>query len=634
MTMKTMHFKVIRFLLVLFVIVCAVAGDEDSAEQTQTETVDDGEDGKLRYEDSVLVLNEDNFDEVIQDNPVVLVEFYAPWCGHCKQLTPEYAAAAKELAKADPPVLLGKVDATVHSKLAERFEVQGYPTLKFFRDGKEYSYEGPRVKDGIVSYMTERAARDWVPEPDAVVTLTTAEFDEYINNQDLMLVEFYAPWCGHCKRLAPTYEKAAKTLQKEVPPIVLAKVDATKETDLATKYEISGYPTLKVFRKGRATDYKGKYDTEYDIVTHMKNQVGDGAKQLDSLKAVKEFFSVEDVTVIGFFDSKDNSLVQPYKDVSDELREDYTFGITYKADAREHFKVKPNSVVVFNAERFYTKYEPKWYTLEIKPETTVKDVKEFINQHSLPLVGHYYGAQLSRYTSKRPLCLVFYSVDFSFDHRAATQLWRNKIAAVAKKFPDITFAVADDEQNAKEMEELGLGDSGEELNVGLYGADNKKYFMPPFEEYDSDELIEFLNNYKKGKLKPFKKSQRAPKKNTGPVTVVVADNFEQIVLDPKKDVLIEMYAPWCGHCKKLEPIYAELATKLKHEKNLVIAKIDATANDLPDNYSASGYPTIYFAPSNNKNSPIKYEGERDLKGFESFLKSKSTVAFGKVKEEL
>lgn len=58
--------------------------------------------------------------------------------------------------------------------------------------------------------------------------------------------------------------------------------------------------------------------------------------------------------------------------------------------------------------------------------------------------------------------------------------------------------MADDEQNAKEMEELGLGDSGEELNVGLYGADNKKYFMQPTEEYESDELVEFLNNYKKG----------------------------------------------------------------------------------------------------------------------------------------
>ncbi|CAL1537276.1 unnamed protein product, partial [Lymnaea stagnalis] len=140
--------------------------------------------------------------------------------------------------------------------------------------------------------------------------------------------------------------------------------------------------------------------------------------------------------------------------------------------------------------------------------------------------------------------------------------------------PEITFAVADDETNAKLMEDFGLSDSGEEINIGIFGADNKKYRMEPTEEFDTEEIIEFLKKFKKGKLKPHIKSQRAPKKQTGPVTVVVANTFNEIVLNPKKDVLIELYAPWCGHCKKLEPIYAELAKKFKSEKNLVIAKLD------------------------------------------------------------
>jgi protein disulfide-isomerase A1 len=123
-------------------------GDEDLEDDEDEEEEDEEEGGsvlkKAVSEKDVVILGSDNFTSFVQANNYVMVEFYAPWCGHCQELTPEWAAAATALKEDNVPV--AKVDATAHQEIAAKYDVTGYPTLFFFVDGVHRSYSGTRTK--------------------------------------------------------------------------------------------------------------------------------------------------------------------------------------------------------------------------------------------------------------------------------------------------------------------------------------------------------------------------------------------------------------------------------------------------------------------------------------------------------
>jgi len=111
----------------------------------------------------------------------LLVEFYAPWCGHCKKLTPEYEGAAEVLSKNDPPIALAKVDATVEKTLAERFGIQGFPTLFWFKNGEKSEYSGGRTKDTIVNWVVKKSG------PPST-TVTCDALDEKVNDDSVKFI--------------------------------------------------------------------------------------------------------------------------------------------------------------------------------------------------------------------------------------------------------------------------------------------------------------------------------------------------------------------------------------------------------------------------------------------------------------
>eukprot|EP00124_Ichthyophonus_hoferi_P001448 Ihof_evm3s76 gene=Ihof_evmTU3s76 len=221
----------------------------------------------------------ENFDELTNGSRNVLVAFTATWCGHCKALKPEYEIAAKAFKDEADSIAFVNVDAEAHPTLRDRFDVTGFPTIKYFLKGaeKEEAYDGPREAAGIVEWVNDKfGGHGRIQKPRTFVkVLTDATFNDIVMDKEKnVLVEFFAPWCGHCKSLAPIYEQVAATFQSESKCIV-ASVDATTEEATAKRFGVEGFPTLKFFStENKEGEAYGGGRSEEDLIKFLNEKCG------------------------------------------------------------------------------------------------------------------------------------------------------------------------------------------------------------------------------------------------------------------------------------------------------------------------------------------------------------------------
>lgn len=208
----------------------------------------------------VLQLTTSNFkSKVLNSNGVVLVEFFAPWCGHCQALTPIWEKAATVLKGV---VTVAALDADAHQSLAQEYGIRGFPTIKVFAPGKPpVDYQGARdvkpiaefalkqvkalLKDRLNGKGKATGGSNEKTETSSSVELNSGNFDELVlKSKELWIVEFFAPWCGHCKKLAPEWKKASNNLKGKVK---LGHVDCDAEKSLMSRFKVQGFPTILVF---------------------------------------------------------------------------------------------------------------------------------------------------------------------------------------------------------------------------------------------------------------------------------------------------------------------------------------------------------------------------------------------------
>eukprot|EP00994_Dinema_validum_P006268 NODE_456_length_1671_cov_127.315043_g332_i0.p1 GENE.NODE_456_length_1671_cov_127.315043_g332_i0~~NODE_456_length_1671_cov_127.315043_g332_i0.p1 ORF type:complete len:534 (+),score=178.34 NODE_456_length_1671_cov_127.315043_g332_i0:55-1602(+) len=224
----------------------------------------------------VAHMTDATFDETVKSKKHALVMFYAPWCGHCKKLKPDYQQAATVLKGQD--VVIGAIDADAEKGTASTLKVEGYPTIHYFANGApsgkfegrslikilEFLADATRmgsVLDGLVKEHTPEPEIEWADQGNDVLHMTDDSFNEDILAKDHTLVMFYAPWCGHCTAFKPAYAEAATLLKDSAANV--AAVDAIKHAKAAKDFEIKGFPTILYFEKGQKKDaYEGARTAE------------------------------------------------------------------------------------------------------------------------------------------------------------------------------------------------------------------------------------------------------------------------------------------------------------------------------------------------------------------------------------
>ncbi|KAK9702113.1 Thioredoxin [Popillia japonica] len=439
---------------------------------------------------------------------------------------------------------------------------------------------------------------------------TDANFKNEIINHQTALVMFYAPWCGHCQKLKPEFEKAAKELADNDPPVTLIKVDCTAAgKSTCSEHEVDGYPLLKIFRNGEAGQTYSNARKAEDIINYMKLQVGKSYTEfVDAIEMEESIKMEKNVLIFGFFEEDSSEMKKAFMEIADKLRDKMKFACTSSKDVLEKYGETDNIMLVRPAH-LRNNFEDDQVKYGGKPNFHAIDT--FIRKNYHGLVGIRNEDNEEEFDT--PLITAYYNVDYKMNPKN-TNYWRNRILKVAQQYKQskLTFAITKFEY----LKEFGEIKHKNSPIIVAKNEKNQKFMME--EEFSVENFDRFINKFLKNELQPFIKSEDIPETNDGPVKIAVAKNFDDVIVNNGKDTLIVLYSPWCGHCQRMMPTYAKLAEKLQDD-DVVIAKMDATANDVPEAFEVKGYPTIYFATKDKKNEPISYEGGRSLQDFIKFI---------------
>ncbi|XP_003501525.1 protein disulfide-isomerase A2 [Cricetulus griseus] len=471
--------------------------------------------------------------------------------------------------------------------------------------------------EGPSEVLPEESSGEEVPKEDGILVLSHHTLSLALQEHPALMVEFYAPWCGHCKALAPEYSKAAALLAAESASVTLAKVDGPAEPELTKEFGVVGYPTLKFFQNGNRTnpeEYTGPQKAE-GIAEWLRRRVGPSAKRLEDEEDVQALTDKWEVVVIGFFQDLQGEDVATFLALARDAL-DITFGFTDQPQLFQKFGLTKDTVILFK------KFDEGRADFPVDKDTGLDlgDLSRFLVTHSMHLVTEFNSQTSPKIFAAKILnhLLLFVNKTLA-QHRELLTDFREAAPPFRGQVLFVMVDVAADNDHV--LNYFGLK-AEEAPTLRLINVETTKKYAPTgLVPITAASVAAFCQAVLHGQVKPYLLSQEIPPDwDERPVKTLVGKNFEQVAFDETKNVFVKFYAPWCSHCKEMAPAWEALAEKYRDREDIVIAELDATANEL-EAFSVHGYPTLKFFPAGPDRKVIEYKSTRDLETFSKFLDS-------------
>ncbi|GJP47023.1 hypothetical protein CLOM_g6255 [Closterium sp. NIES-68] len=293
-------------------------------------------------------------------------------------------------------------------------------------------------------------------DDDKVLSLDFTNFESEVKSHDFIAVMFYAPWCGHCKRLEPEYLKAAEQLAEEGSDIVLARVNGDEKSNkaIARKYGVGGFPPSRSSaRTTHPPDVQGPREAG-GLVAHLKKQAGPASTKVRSGSDLKRAMEDDSVVVVGLFTSLSSPEFDTFVSVARDLRTDYVFKHTTDAALLP----AKGPALSAPAVRLLKHFDEGFSDSE---DFTPAALRVFIERHAVPRVVEFsqdpkdrpFLAQVFQAPTNKSLLFLSYSLPDAPE-------FRSRYVEAAQEQPDsIRLVIGEAATNDHALKYFGLAQS-------------------------------------------------------------------------------------------------------------------------------------------------------------------------------